>query len=683
MYRKILSTFIIFIFVFLWNININFADYNWPAVFKIYSYSYKEDINSFFPQWYWSAVYIWNNIIITNAHVVKSYKWNYEGFYSVCETIDFKQNPKCFTDAKLLYVDETKDLAYLKLSKSPQTTKKVEFSDKQLNIWDKIYTYGYPAIWWKTITYTAWKISGYDSWKYKIDASIDSWNSWGWVFDDDWKLVWITSSIISENNTIWYVIPVSDIKNFISKKWNISTFPEISLEKFKNYLNDFYKKYYSDNIDTDFIELKNISKYWFKIVSIINHNNKESYFLKNNNTIIELYSVVKNIKGLASTNETRNVLNKVFKNNSVIQYIYINWKKIIYDYDYDKDNWNIELFFKDSIYWYRVKIYWNIKDKQTLKKALILIFKNWKFKNNLDYEKNIKLNWLTINQNVNFGFYKSFNKDYLQDEVYWEKFLTKKILETIYIQSFNLLNEENITFKDFYKTFISEKYDYNNLYKWAFYSKKLGWYFYSIIRQDTYTKITFLKFLKYNWEKVAYRIEFIFLWGKEWKSFTIWNWIKIVSNNFQKEISSNIFNFLENINYKWTEFFSEKDFYSIKWQRDWLDNMDTVKGKLYSNSQSFKNLKLQLSKKEAFDFLKKIIWKDLNISNISNNNININESINQNFVNIYKENLKNTKYYKYIPKINSLIEKLPKEKLLKVLWRINKINLVKIQKIKL
>jgi len=74
----------------------------------------------------------------------------------------------------------------------------------------------YPSNWWETITLTQWKISWFDAWFYKVDASIDSWNSGWWAFDDDGSLVWIPSFAIDGLTALGYIIPVDTIRDFLA-----------------------------------------------------------------------------------------------------------------------------------------------------------------------------------------------------------------------------------------------------------------------------------------------------------------------------------------------------------------------------------------------------------------------------------------------------------------------------------
>ena len=80
--------------------------------------------------------------------------------------------------------------------------------------------YGYPGIGGETITRTEWKIAGYEQTMYKIDGSIDHWNSGGGAFNSSGELLGIPTAVASDNASIGYMIPVKRILEFLNKKTN-------------------------------------------------------------------------------------------------------------------------------------------------------------------------------------------------------------------------------------------------------------------------------------------------------------------------------------------------------------------------------------------------------------------------------------------------------------------------------
>lgn len=257
-----------------------FADDNIKQVLMIESYKYNDLNNYYEHEQYWSAVLIEKNLIYTNAHVILDENdepiWNYR----VCKTIDFKERPECFSAWELIYYDKKNDLAVLKTVDTKIAP--VVFSDKSLEIWDVVKVYWYPSNWGNTITYTEWKISWYEKGLYKIDANLDAWNSWWWVFDSDWKLVWISVAVVEWYTTLGYIIPIEKINNFKNKSNlnDITTYDSKISSAFFAYEKMLDKAYTSNNFDNSLVSINNINKYWFNVDYYESDMNKKYYYLE-------------------------------------------------------------------------------------------------------------------------------------------------------------------------------------------------------------------------------------------------------------------------------------------------------------------------------------------------------------------------------------------------------------------
>lgn len=289
-------------------------------VFKVMSYNLNNFTLSYSEESIWSSVMVWDNELITNAHVIwDDDKEKFNDLIILCKPKDFSDTPDCKYIWKPLRYDKVKDIAYLEIEekdifweKVPTFKSWITFSDKKLSLWEDLDIYGYPSIGWSTITFTKWKISGSLEWKYKTDASVDHGSSWWWVFDSEWKLVWIVTSIISENNTIWYIIPKKNIDEFnsednyvkktipINQKALTSVVKEYLYETktdkdykekwliikdlFEWYKESEYDIFYSENID--YINIKKNDWYYISINNIsIPNVESNKYFedtLKNN-----------------------------------------------------------------------------------------------------------------------------------------------------------------------------------------------------------------------------------------------------------------------------------------------------------------------------------------------------------------------------------------------------------------
>jgi len=273
--KKIIFSFFILLMLPFWV----HADDNINKVFKIEAYDYNQINDSYQLQQYWSAIYYWDNMVYTNAHVILDDEDEPLGKYRLCKTIDFKEKPVCFSVWKLLYYDEIEDLAVLEIS-DPEVEWIIETTKKSLEIWDVVKVYWYPWNWWETISYTEWKISWYEDWYYKIDANLDSWNSWWWVFDLDWNLLWMAVSVNVWYTTMWYIIPLDKINEFKTKNnYSIEEYSEAIDEWFSSYSSLLSQVIRATKYSNNEIEIKNIQKYGFSVDSYMLDNNEEFYAL--------------------------------------------------------------------------------------------------------------------------------------------------------------------------------------------------------------------------------------------------------------------------------------------------------------------------------------------------------------------------------------------------------------------
>ncbi len=324
--NKIVSYLIYLLLFFIWFYNFTFAEDNLQQVYKIESYKHEDLLKQYYLEQYWSSIYMGNWLIYTNAHVVLDDEnepiWNYR----VCKTIDFKENAKCFSVWELLYYDTVNDLAVLKVNSTEN--KWVNISKKELSVWDTVKVYWYPSNWGETITYTEWKISGYEKWLYKIDANFDAGNSWGWVFDSDWNLIWMAVSVWVWYSTLWYVIPLDKINNFIANKWeNIEKYDKKPSSSFVSYTLWKNSAIGANTFKNDYISLSNYVNNWLFVNDYSFDTSKENYVLsladKNNETSIH-------ISNFTADGKTDYTINDYYE-------------KLKKEYDKNKDYWNIKL----------------------------------------------------------------------------------------------------------------------------------------------------------------------------------------------------------------------------------------------------------------------------------------------------------------------------------------------------
>lgn len=546
----------IFLFFFLFPLFTN-ADDNINKVFKIESYEFNELNNSFILKQYWSAVYMEDNLIYTNAHVVLDSEnepiWNYR----VCKTTNFKDDPICFTIWKLVYYDVKNDLAVLTIG-NPWTDIVIK-SDKTLKVWDDVNVYWYPSNWGKTITYTKWKISWYESWFYKIDANIDSGNSWWWVFDSDWNLIWIAFSVKIWYTTLWYIIPIDKINDFKNK---------INVNSIKNYewwVNKIFFRntltvnntIWSTNFSNSEIELSNFSKYWFDITYYQVDIDKKFYLLWLQNDNKETHITINNMSFLWMDYDDN--IDNMYKDSEN------EFKKL-------KENWIISAYKLRKL---------KIKNKDTL--LMFFSDKEWNVslylateisKNNFQFitisSDNIKnksfLNWVKL----------VLNSLELNDVVYWDESIN-------YMKLDNLQTWKNSLF------FISKTFIWDELT--TFWNdiivSRAGSYKAKTEQYEDYTLSSYIK-EDFNYYKDYYYYNF--------------NWIKQTHN-----WDYYAYSFHKNNEFKWEEIDEEEKKYAITIK--FFDYID--EDNFYINSLAFEFDKIEL-KDKILDFINTIktsSWK--------------------------------------------------------------------------
>jgi hypothetical protein len=528
------------------------ADDNINKVFKIEAYEFGELTNSYHLKQYWSAVYIENGIVYTNAHVILDEDnepiWNYR----VCKTTDFKNKPECFTVWKLLYYDTKNDLAAIKISKPWVNT--VQKSKKSLKIWDVVKVYGYPSNGWETITYTEWKISWYENRLYKIDANIDAWNSGWWVFDWDWNLIWVAVSVKVWYTTIWYIIPLSEIQDFKNK---------INVNSIKNYdkrVNSKFFKYHlllktviwSNRFSNTEIDVNGFTIYGFKIDDYHIDNDKKFYAIWLSDKKDETYIEVNNINYSWKNDIDFDDLYGVLKNE---------WKKI-------KEEWDLAL--------YKVRKL-QLKDKNTILRFAQT--KEWEVALSLliEISKNNYQFIIIVSDNIK-------NKSFLN----WLKI----VLKNIKLKTINYWNN----WKD------SNSMKLDNLETW----KQDWFYIEKNYRWDN---------LKYPWWDIEVAISYTSKDKiKDYKDYTLSSYIKQLYNVYKDDLYFNyywikqtnsweyyVYNFARNdVNKSWEIIKNAKKYALII---NFFDKKDDKE--FYTNTLTFKFDKV-ISKKIIDDFINNI-----------------------------------------------------------------------------
>lgn len=260
---------------------VSFKDLYWKNLIKL---------------WWWSATLINNKwIILTNSHVVIDEEWNLSDFFNICISKNENEVPICDYTASLIDYNLEMDIAILKINNKDinwnildlwnfkYSKANFDYSPKS---WDEVSAVWYPRIWSQTISYTKWivswiiKKSWYDY--IKTDSLIAWWNSWWWLFDKNWDLIWIPTFTIwwYDDSQLWYALSIKNAKSFVEKniEKNINI-DEKNLHRFNIYkqkINKINKEKIVNNssIKIDFPQNYEIMEY-FDDWSLIIYNNKK------------------------------------------------------------------------------------------------------------------------------------------------------------------------------------------------------------------------------------------------------------------------------------------------------------------------------------------------------------------------------------------------------------------------
>ncbi len=226
------------------------------SVLKVRTYEYNSTNNTYSMSQIGSAVAIGSGLLLTNAHVVFNATTGApDGFYEVCRTIDFRRKPVCFTTGELVAYDEAADLAILRFQEPSDLPITPLFHEKIVGIWAHVIVYGYPGIGWDNISRTEGNVAGYEDPFYKIDGAIDHGNSGGGAFNASGELLGVPSQVKSDNAVIGYMIPITTIRDFLSKKSKWYT--KISLKVPRDF-KEFIKSRQLGERSTDIINDSNI-----------------------------------------------------------------------------------------------------------------------------------------------------------------------------------------------------------------------------------------------------------------------------------------------------------------------------------------------------------------------------------------------------------------------------------------
>lgn len=349
-------------------------------IFKIISYKHNSKFNTYEQYSFWSSVLLTDNELITNAHVLVDKNQKILDNFVACYNENSTSLPDCRFIVKVKYIDKDNDLAILSIDEKDINEKNVKINwwvnlyNWKLSIQDDIYTYGYPYIWWNTITSTKWKVSGFsDNWDVKTDAKIDSWSSWWWAFI--WKeLVWISTYIVSDNDTIWYVKPIDKVKDFLKNKNNFS----VNTKENNDFLT-YYKKIYEYN-NWKWVYSHN----WVTFTWFLNDFSLD-YISYDNLTDYLVFSWINSNKDINVLFYTSHIYNWEDLTNRELfdlinNYFYKDITKVCDNVNSIQDNKNYKCMIHDkSKSWDYIKYFWYVRNQDKLYTTLVLSDEsNWK-----------------------------------------------------------------------------------------------------------------------------------------------------------------------------------------------------------------------------------------------------------------------------------------------------------------
>lgn len=167
--------------------------------------------------------------LITNWHVVQDAEYMIVYFYSpefssIEELVDSK-----FSYAKIEAADETKDLAYLKISDTLKYNSLSMAQSNEINIADDVFAIGHPESLLWSFSYGVisqirnnykWEYSDGSSFKAKIiqtQTPINPGNSGGPLFNTKGRLIGINSFTSQNSDGLNFAIHINEIKQFINE----------------------------------------------------------------------------------------------------------------------------------------------------------------------------------------------------------------------------------------------------------------------------------------------------------------------------------------------------------------------------------------------------------------------------------------------------------------------------------
>lgn len=276
-----LSLGLLFGYSFALNTSLYTPQFN-SSIYKVNIYAYDEVTKSYHLESMWSAVMIYKDKLLTNSHVIFDSKEEVAKYIEVCGIVDQLGSTSCFSDAKVLRYDENIDLAVIEVNNKNYKSPVINQAKSDPKTSDPVFIKWFPSNWYDTVTVTNGTLWWYYDKYIKIDAKIDHGDSWGWVINKKNELVWVPTFVEYGADVLWYMIPISKVKDFIAKKWNVIYSNNTYYPDFANYIYNKKQLATSKLIDNDYFSF-DAKDYDITSSNIDNVNKNYRYILTSKN----------------------------------------------------------------------------------------------------------------------------------------------------------------------------------------------------------------------------------------------------------------------------------------------------------------------------------------------------------------------------------------------------------------
>lgn len=342
------------------------------SVMKVQVYEKNDLTNTYQEYAYGSAIYMGNNRILTNAHVILNDKNQVVDAIELCGVVDPTKRPQCFGQAKVVWYDNALDLALLE-SQEPMSGNVVRLASANPKVDDVVIIKGFPSNGLDTITTTRWFVGGNYQDYLKLDADLDGGNSgWGW-FNAQYELIGVPTFVVEWSENLWYIIPVEKVKNFLNKKGVITMGKKGYDKSFTDYILSKNTVLKSGIVKTNFLNIKKVV--WFDIIDYkIWHNQTYNVVYQSTKSDAVIHVNVSNMTddnwyplfADAIIKELRAASEDIIINQSSASVAWLNWKLVQYSNDEMAVEWSSYYVLLPQHKIMQISIFWSKKESSSI-----------------------------------------------------------------------------------------------------------------------------------------------------------------------------------------------------------------------------------------------------------------------------------------------------------------------------